>query len=107
MTKHIAALDGLRAISIAFVIYAHLSLANLIPRRFHCTSLGLDGVLIFFVISGFLINSQLVKEKDASGTIHVGYFWLRRACRLLPACFLLILVTWLISDSGRLRLEGP
>lgn len=105
MAKHIAALDGLRAVSIVFVIYSHLSFANAIPKAIRATSLGLDGVLIFFVISGYLITSQLVIERNSTGTIRLGYFWRRRALRLLPASFLMIFVTWLIGYLGYLRVD--
>jgi peptidoglycan/LPS O-acetylase OafA/YrhL len=105
LTKHVAALDGLRALSIVFVIYAHLSFANSIPRAIHATSLGLSGVIIFFVISGYLITLQLLREKRNTQSIHIGYFVLRRAFRLFPACFLLIFVSWMLSYLGYVPLE--
>jgi len=54
---------------------------------------GFVGVDVFFVISGYLITTHLVGEVFRHGTIRLGTFWARRARRLLPAAFLVILVT--------------
>jgi peptidoglycan/LPS O-acetylase OafA/YrhL len=52
---------------------------------------GLLGVDVFFVLSGFLITSLLCDESVRTGTIALGRFWARRARRLLPALFVLLL----------------
>ncbi len=57
--------------------------ANWLPAGF----LGVD---IFFVVSGFLITTLLVREQERSGKIALGRFWLRRAGRLLPALLLML-----------------
>jgi len=49
-------------------------------------------VELFFVLSGFLITSLLVEEWAASATVRLRAFWARRARRLLPALFVLVLV---------------
>ncbi len=103
--KHLAALDGLRALSIVLVLYSHLSSANSIPKFMHATSFGLDGVLIFFVISGYLITSKLLAEKRKSGTILIPRFLLQRAFRLLPASYLMILVSVTLAYFGYLHIE--
>ena len=54
---------------------------------------GYIGVDVFFVISGFLITSHLVREVDRSGTIKLSEFWARRIRRLLPAAFLVLVVS--------------
>lgn len=54
---------------------------------------GFVGVDVFFVISGFLITTHLSKEAIRSGTIKLRQFWARRARRLLPSAYLVILVT--------------
>jgi peptidoglycan/LPS O-acetylase OafA/YrhL len=51
---------------------------------------GFLGVDAFFVLSGFLITSLLVAERDARGAIDLASFWARRARRLLPAMLLLV-----------------
>ena len=76
-------LDGLRALAVLLVMAFHL-LPGPVPG-------GYLGVDVFFVISGFLITGLLLRERDATGRIHLGSFWGRRARRLLPALALLML----------------
>ena len=57
---------------------------------------GFYGVDAFFVLSGFLITSLLVKEWGGSGTIRLRRFWAGRARRLLPALFLMVTVVGLV-----------
>ena len=72
-----AGLDGIRALAIISVFVFHLYPAWL-PGGF----LGVD---VFFVISGFLITSLLIRERATKGRIDFKAFWTRRARRLLPA----------------------
>ncbi len=73
----LAGLDGLRALAIAAVLVFHLDPAWL-PGGF----LGVD---VFFVVSGFLITTLLVRERVATGRLDLPGFWARRARRLVPA----------------------
>jgi peptidoglycan/LPS O-acetylase OafA/YrhL len=77
-------LDGLRGISILVLMTynAHVSFVR-------GAYIGVD---IFFVLSGFLITSLLVEEWERMGKIGLKQFYVRRALRLLPALFILILV---------------
>lgn len=88
-------LDGLRAIAVFVVIVYHLWPGSL-PG-------GFIGVDLFFVISGFLITSLLLRERDRTGAIHLGRFWVRRARRLLPAIGILVIVcgtaAWVIGGD--------
>ena len=52
---------------------------------------GFLGVDTFFVLSGFLITTLLLKERSTTGAIRFRAFWARRARRLLPALFLLLI----------------
>lgn len=52
---------------------------------------GFLGVEVFFVVSGFLITSLLLEERIHDGAIDLRHFWVRRARRLLPALYLLLL----------------
>ncbi|HET6794475.1 MAG TPA: acyltransferase family protein [Acidimicrobiales bacterium] len=79
---HLPALDGLRGVAVLAVMLFHGGVSWL-PGGF----LGVD---VFFVLSGFLITSLLIEERDRTGTIGLGGFWSRRARRLLPALFLLL-----------------
>ena len=75
-------IDGLRAIAVIAVLLYHAELPFVAG--------GYLGVEVFFVISGFLITSLLVREWQKNGSINLGRFWFRRARRLLPAVYLLI-----------------
>ena len=85
---HIRGLDGIRALSVLAIIAFHTGL-NSVPGGFY-------GVDSFFVLSGFLITSLLVREWSGSGTIRLRRFWAGRARRLLPALFLLIAVMGIV-----------
>src|SRR5215211_496886 len=77
-------LDGLRALAVIAVLLYHADLA-FIPG-------GFLGVEIFFVISGYLITALLLAEWQRRGRIDLKNFWLRRARRLLPALYVLLIV---------------
>lgn len=79
-------LDGIRALACFAVLGYHL-----LPSSF--MNGGFLGVDVFFVLSGFLITSLLLKEKSRTGFIDIGSFWIRRVRRLLPAVLLAGLVT--------------
>ncbi|WP_336660165.1 acyltransferase family protein [Leucobacter sp. USHLN153] len=89
-------IQGLRAIAVALVVLYHLAPDALTG--------GYVGVDVFFVISGFLITGQLLRESEASGRIDLVRFWARRARRLLPAALLVLAVTlgavWLVAPRG-------
>ena len=75
-------LDGLRATAIVAVLLFHLD-----PRWLPGGFLGVD---VFFVISGFLITTLLVREHAREGRVDLRGFWTRRARRLLPALLVLV-----------------
>ncbi|WP_238343679.1 acyltransferase family protein [Microbacterium sp. RG1] len=91
-----AGLDGLRAVAVALVVVYHL-----FPGWWMRG--GFVGVDVFFVISGFLITSLLLREHDETGRVALGAFWRRRARRLLPALLLVLTVcassAWLIGGD--------
>ena len=80
----VTGLDGVRAIAVLLVILYHLSPGAVIG--------GYIGVDLFFVVSGFLITTLLLREREATGRISLYGFWRRRARRLLPALGVLVLV---------------
>lgn len=90
--SNIPGLDGLRAISVGLVILYHAELPISGPL----------GVLIFFVLSGFLITWLLLKEDERTGTISLRGFYRRRTLRIFPAfyCF------WFIAVGLRLLARG-
>lgn len=89
----IPGLDGIRALAILGVLVYHFTPA-LLPGGF----LGVD---VFFVVSGFLITTLLMRELAQRGRIDLPRFWLRRARRLLPA-----LVTVVVLSVAVARLVG-
>jgi peptidoglycan/LPS O-acetylase OafA/YrhL len=80
---YLPGLDGLRALAVLAVLVYHAS-PGWLPG-------GFLGVEVFFTISGFIITRGLMQEWSRNGRISLRGFWLRRARRLLPALFLLLL----------------
>lgn len=72
-------LDGLRGLSVLLVVLGHLR-----PRL---EGLAVVGVTVFFALSGFLITSLLLQERATTGALSFRGFYVRRARRLLPALF--------------------
>lgn len=86
----IPSLDGLRAISIVFVIFGHMAECGLAPRFLE--RYASFGVHVFFVISGFLITTLLLREKQKHGALDPKAFYIRRALRILPAAYFFMAV---------------
>ncbi|MDP8952736.1 MAG: acyltransferase [Actinomycetota bacterium] len=99
--SYMPGLDGLRALAVIAVLLYHAQLPW-IPG-------GFLGVEVFFVISGYLITTLLLEERRQRGRIDLVGFWMRRARRLLPALYLLLVVTlavaviFLPGEVARLR----
>ncbi len=64
------------------------------------------GVDIFFIISGFLITSLLLKEERARGAISIPAFYVRRVCRILPAFYVFLFVMFVLWSAGRIHLPA-
>ncbi len=99
-----AGLDTLRFLAAMLVVLAHgeairahRGLPNILNWSiFHNGSLA---VSFFFVLSGFLITYLLTDERDRFGTISVRLFYQRRALRILPLYFLLVLLGTIVIPS--------
>jgi peptidoglycan/LPS O-acetylase OafA/YrhL len=78
-------LDGLRAIAVYLVVLFH--------SRIRWFSGGFIGVDVFFVLSGFLVTQLLLRDILGGGRIRLGRFYSRRFRRLLPAAFVVLVVT--------------
>ncbi|WP_141783669.1 acyltransferase family protein [Ornithinicoccus hortensis] len=89
--------EGLRALAVILVLLHHTGLA--VPSG------GFLGVDVFFVVSGFVITMQLLREVDAEGRVSLLRFYGRRAKRLLPAAAVVLVVTavaaWLMVSRVR------
>ncbi|MBN9630631.1 MAG: acyltransferase [Actinobacteria bacterium] len=88
-------IQALRAVAVLGVVVYHFFPVQL-PG-------GYAGVDVFFVISGFLITGHLIRELTSSGRIQLGAFYARRARRLLPAAFLVLVASAVLTVA----LLGP
>ena len=90
-------IQGLRALAVTSVVLSHAGVG--------WAAGGYVGVDVFFVISGFLITSMLLRELATTGSVSIGRFYGRRALRLLPASSLVVVTTiggaWLFLSKVR------
>ena len=95
MSKRIPSLDGLRAVSIGFVLLGHLDGTRYYPQAlYHLTHFANFGVRVFFVISGYLITRNILGDLDRA-RFSFGQFYVRRMRRIFPALiFTVILTSW-------------
>jgi peptidoglycan/LPS O-acetylase OafA/YrhL len=82
--RYVPGLDGLRAIAVLCVIAYHINAS--------WARGGMLGVGVFFTLSGYLITDLLLDHYRRRGDLGLGQFWIRRARRLLPALFLMLVV---------------
>jgi peptidoglycan/LPS O-acetylase OafA/YrhL len=102
-TARFASLDGLRCLAILPVFWHHCTLGPL-PGPLGRGPLGVD---LFFAISGFLITTLLLRERDARERVSIRAFYLRRCLRIFPLYYgvlgLYVLNTWLLMPQGPQR----
>jgi peptidoglycan/LPS O-acetylase OafA/YrhL len=109
-SRSIPSLDGLRAASVALVIFAHT--LNHLPGttgRFLTDELawiGQTGVDVFFVISGFLITNLLLKGLDATGRISLKQFYFRRFFRIFPPFYVYLAAVAILWAAGIISLDA-
>lgn len=84
-SRYIPALDGIRALAVIVVVLYHIN-PVLAPG-------GMQGVTMFFVLSGFLITHLLLVEFDGTQRIDLKGFWQRRLRRLVPATLVVVVAT--------------
>ncbi|WP_410478154.1 acyltransferase family protein [Pedobacter aquatilis] len=101
-------LNGWRAIAVIIVICEHLknnighsSVYSKIANIFIFGRLGVD---IFFVLSGFLITSILIKEKIRTGKINISKFFIRRSLRIFPVLYLYLVCCMLLNYFFQLNI---
>ena len=108
-SQRIPSLDGLRAISVSLVVVTHLLWH---PDFFGIRAVyakwfapeGHLGVQVFFVVSGFLITSILLRELDSTKHINLGKFYLRRTLRIFPAYYCFVLIMIILQVAGWIKL---
>ncbi len=96
-TGKIPSLDGLRGVSFLIVFVAHAGLDKIIPGRV--------GVNIFFLLSGYLITTLMIREREKTGWISLKLFYLRRSLRIFPPMYSIMAAT-LIYLAVVHHLEG-
>jgi len=97
----LSSLDGLRAIAIVLVVVEHAHHTPGFPPidlQPWLGDYGRLGVTLFFVISGFLITTLLLREHESRGAISLKSFYLRRAVRIFPA-FLAFMAFVVLSQA--------
>jgi peptidoglycan/LPS O-acetylase OafA/YrhL len=86
-----AFLDGLRVVAVYLVVVFHSGSDRFVG--------GFVGVDVFFVLSGFLVTQLLLRDVVGSGGVGFGRFYARRFRRLLPAAFVVLVVTALVVSA--------
>ncbi|SMP70942.1 acyltransferase family protein [Noviherbaspirillum suwonense] len=87
--RHIASLDGIRAAAAMLVFSSHAFGSAPMP--------GGLGVTVFFFLSGFLITTLLRREREACGSVSLRRFYLRRACRIFPPMYFMLIAMLLFA----------
>ena len=87
--RYIPGLDGLRAVAVLCVIAYHINAS--------WARGGMLGVGVFFTLSGYLITDLLLEHYRRRGNLGLGQFWLRRARRLLPALFVMLVTVSVLT----------
>lgn len=102
--KYFPNLNGLRFIGAFMVIIGHLEfvkslndIPNFMNLSFYLNTNGHLGVILFFVLSGFLITYLLMDELELNNKIHLGKFYMRRILRIWPLYFFMVVLSiWLL-----------
>ncbi len=93
-------LNGIRAIAAVIVLIFHIdlsaSLFGLSPLGIFSNGMAGYGVLLFFVLSGYLITYLLMAEKEKFQSVSLRKFYIRRILRIWPIYYLVILITIII-----------
>lgn len=90
--RHIKGIDGIRAIAVLLVVMQHYVASYLFRTD---SNIGSIGVTVFFVISGFLITSILLNQKnkkDVSTKENLAKFYIRRTLRIFPIYYFVIII---------------
>ena len=96
--KHLAGIDGLRAIAALLVVLYHAGVAG-IPAS--------TGVLAFFVLSGFLITRLILAEEARTQTVSLSRFYVRRSFRIFPAFYAYWVVAMVYAAARHHALDWP
>lgn len=104
MNEKILGFDGLRGVSVLFVIASHAEIWSRIGSENTAVASIFSahvGVSIFFVLSGFLITHLLIREKLETGSIDLRAFYARRALRIFPLYYLAVFFLIFMDYIGK------
>ncbi|WP_407535215.1 acyltransferase family protein [Elizabethkingia miricola] len=108
--RYFKGLNTLRAIAAMIVVWGHIeyfksenSIPNLLDNNFFLFPSAHIAVILFFVLSGFLITYLLTKEKEKNGDISFKKFYMRRILRIWPLYYLIIIISYVLfsTDYGQ------
>lgn len=88
--RRFGSLDGLRFLCIFAVLWHHGPYLDTTAEPVAILSRGFLGVDFFFVLSGFLITTLLLREEARDGSFSLRQFYWRRICRIVPVYFLVV-----------------
>jgi peptidoglycan/LPS O-acetylase OafA/YrhL len=95
---HVPSLDGMRGGAFLLVFFGHAlpdAMLRFVPPAF--------GVTVFFVLSGYLITTLLRREVDKSGTVSFRDFYLRRALRILPPFYIVLVLSSILTQVNAIE----
>ncbi|MDO3645322.1 acyltransferase [Mucilaginibacter sp. L3T2-6] len=103
--SYFPALDGLRGIAILLVILTHFGINKVLRFTpfFGDSRMGVD---IFFVLSGFLITTLLIKEQIKNGRVRLKRFYLRRVLRIIPLAYLFLTGLLILNINHHLAISA-
>jgi peptidoglycan/LPS O-acetylase OafA/YrhL len=90
--ENIPSLNGIRAISVLIVVLSHSELGKIVP--------GGLGVTVFFFLSGYLITTLMLAERDRVGHIDILSFYARRVFRLIPPLLVTLAIAYTLTYWG-------
>jgi peptidoglycan/LPS O-acetylase OafA/YrhL len=96
--RRIPSLDGIRAIAISLVLYAHAWVRT--HTSGERTDFGTLGVYIFFVLSGFLITGLMIRESELNQSVSLRNFYTRRFFRIIPPLLLFLFGVKILASLG-------
>jgi peptidoglycan/LPS O-acetylase OafA/YrhL len=105
----IPSIDGLRALAVGLVLLAHACQTRGFPGGAtlqRAAKQGAIGVEVFFVISGFLITTLMLREVERTGGVSIAAFYARRALRIMPAYLAYMSTIAVLNAAGYLEIEG-
>jgi peptidoglycan/LPS O-acetylase OafA/YrhL len=107
----IPSLDGLRAVAILAVIYSHVMFTDGFPSFARLPGsvsrhLGAFGVQVFFVISGFLITTLIVREIKRTGRLDLKQFYIARSLKIFPPFLAVLAALAIMAICGLVELKG-